>query len=56
MLGLEGGEEVLELGDRGLDFGVGAVVVLDADLIALDGDVARVEVTDGVNVEDGLVA
>jgi hypothetical protein len=55
VLGAEFGQEMGELLVGFGEVGIGGIVVLNADLIALDGEVASVDVTDVLNVEGGLI-
>ena len=54
MLGLELGKEGLEVGNCAF-YRLDSMVVLSADLIAVDCDIACVEVADGADVESGLI-
>jgi hypothetical protein len=51
----EFGEEMGELLAGFGDIGIGGVVVLNANLITLESDIASVDVTDVLNVEGGLI-
>ena len=46
---------LLKLGDRALHFSIGSVIMLNTDLIALNGDIPAIEVANIVDLERGLI-